>query len=49
MDFADVCSFWYVLFHILLVFVDVSSLNGSHTSALDSENLHKNNWSSFLL
>ena len=39
MSFAKSYNFWYVLFHINLVFVVASFHNGLHTSAVDCENL----------
>ena len=39
MDFACSYTFWYVLFHVHLVFLDVSFLNGSYTTVMDGENL----------
>ena len=55
MDLAHLYVFWYVLFQIHSVFVDVSIPNCLHTSAVNGKNLprlfmiYNKDWSSFLL
>ena len=36
MDVAHLYSFWYVLFHVHPVFVDVNFPNGTHTCVVES-------------